>query len=244
MTERAPAMVELHATLPLQGGRRVVVRVEGGRVQVTNEDGTKPLGLHAEDIAEVTRRDNRVEVALVRGAPLVFATGRGDELDAAIVSACRVVPELTHALRSLGSSRLRGGGNAQREFFAPLLEARRRAEESVGRAAVVQAFDPDRLARAVDAYVMALATQSADARPAARRAFAAQVREAVEPLRAALDDVRRTAAAAADPPDDARVSTWRAWSAALQRMFAAADRCWSELHPAAVPGARPADRAG
>ena len=109
----------------------------------------------------------------------------------------------------------------------------------MGRAGIVRAFDPDRLNRALDAYLAQLTARHADARPAARRAFAAQAEEVAEPLRAAITDVRRKASAAASPSADERVASWRRWSRALHGLFAAADHCWGALQPTLL--ADPAD---
>ena len=218
----------------LTDGTPVVARLAGGRLVVEDAAGRPVRDVHLDDVLEVARKGLRVEVSSLRELPVEVECERAEQLDAALVAACCAVPELTRALRSLGSSRLRAGGGAQREFFAPLLEARRRAEESVGRAGIVRAFDPDRLNRAFDAYFLALTERRADLRPAARRAFAAQAEEAAEPLRGAIAAVREMAGAAANPREDSRVASWRAWSQALHSMFAAADQCWGALQPALV----------
>jgi len=214
----------------------VVVRVTADHVTVTRADGHEEHRLHVDDVAEVRRADHRLEIVPVRGPRVIVTSDRAAELDAALVAACRVLPELTRALHSLGDSRAGAHAARQREFFAPLLDARRRAEDSVARADVIAAFDADRMSRAFDAYLAALTSRSADDRPAARRAFAARADEAAEPLYRAIAELRRTGPAAAHPPDDARLAAWRQWTSTLQRLFAAADRCWVRLHPTAFTG--------
>lgn len=167
---------------------------------------------------------------------------RAEELDATVAAACCAVPELTRALHSLGSSRVGSDATAQREFFAPLLDARRRAEESVGRPDIVAAFDADRLQRAFESYFEALAERSADERPAARRAFAALVEDASSAMTSAIEDVRRTGPAAAQPAAGARVTAWRAWSGSLLTLFGAADRCWTYLERNELIGRRSSGR--
>jgi ribosomal 50S subunit-recycling heat shock protein len=233
-TDRPGAPGEFEARLAGARSTPVRVRVSAGHVRIDGAAGTPSRDVHVDDVAEVMRDGSRIEIALLRQPPLVLECDRAEQLDAAVVTACCTIPELTRALRSLGSSRLRAGGTAQREFFAPLLDARRRAEESVGRAGVVRAFDPERLHRALDGYLSQLTERRADARPAARRAFAAQAAEAAEPLRAAIDVVRDRAATAANPPADARVATWRSWSGALHDLFSAADQCWAWLQSTVV----------
>ena len=230
MSSRSAGVGEFEARLT-GGVAPVFVRLRAGHLLIEDADRTPIHAVHVDDIVEVVRRGQRIEIALRREAPVALDCERAEPLDTALMTACCTIPELTRALRSLGSSRLRAGGSAQREFFAPLLEARRRAEESVGRAGIVRAFDPDRLNRALDGYLVQLTERQVDMRPAARRAFAAQAEEVAEPLRAAIADIRRAASAAANPPGDARVASWRRWSQALHTLFAAADRCWGALQP-------------
>jgi len=231
MTDRSAGVGEFDARLVDDGNASVFVRLIAGHLLIEGADREPIHNVHVDDVAEVVHRGPQIEISLRRASPLVLECQHPEQLDAALMAACCTIPELTRALRSLGSSRLRAGGSAQREFFAPLLEARRRAEESVGRTGIVRAFDPDRLNRALDSYLAQLTERHADTRPAARRAFAAQAEEVAEPLRAAIMDVRRTASAAASPPADERVACWRRWSRALHGLFAAADQCWAALQP-------------
>lgn len=235
MTERTAGLGEFDARLSDAASTPVRVRVRAGRIVVEDADGHPVRELHVDDVREIVRDEPRVRLALYRGEPVDVECARAEALDAALLAACSTMPELTRALRTLGSSRQHTRRAAQREFFAPLLDARRRAEESVGRAAMVRAFDPDRLNRALDGYLAQLAERSADARPAARRAFAAQAEEAMAPVRAAIEEVRRTARAAAEPPVDGRLGAWRQWSGALEALFRAADHCWALLQPTVSP---------
>lgn len=205
------------------------VRLSAGDLVVTSADGRLSRTVHLDDVAEVNVDGGQVAIALVRGEPMVLDCEQAPALDAALVAACCTVPELTRALRSLGSSRIRARSTGQREFFAPLLDARRRAEEAVARPEVVAAFDADRLDRAFDAYLAAAIERRADARPAARRAYAAHVEDAAEPLRHALAALRVASQVAAKPPALARVASWRAWRAALEALFHAAERSWETL---------------
>ncbi len=207
----------------------VFIRVGAGDLAVTSADGRLSRVVRLDDVAEVRLEGAQVAIALARGEPIVLECEQAPALDAALVAACCTVPELTRALRSLGSSRARANATGQHEFFAPLLDARRRAEDAVARHEVVAAFDADRLDRALAAYLAAAVEHSADARPAARRAYAAHVEDATEPLRRALAALRAASPAAAHPPTTARVASWRAWRAALEALFLAADRCWENL---------------
>jgi hypothetical protein len=233
VTDRATEPLE--ARLLSAGDVPVFVAVSGDDVTITRHDGAALRSFRADDVTEVRRDGDRVEIAVVRGEPLVLGGPRAAELDARLTAACMRLPELTRALRSLGSARAGANAAAQREFFAPLLDARRRAEESVARADVVAAFDPDRLGRAFEQYLAALAARTEDARPAARRAFAAYTDDLAEPLRQALDELRRARDAALAPAAGARVSAWRRWTGALRQLFAAAERCWMALDRGGVP---------
>ncbi|HVA58380.1 MAG: hypothetical protein WBQ26_03585 [Gemmatimonadaceae bacterium] len=208
----------------------VFVRANGGLIVLTRADGREARTIHVDDVREVAHDGARVTITPARGDVVGMVCDRAAALDAALVAACSTLPELTRALHSLGSSRASSDAAGQREFFAPLLDARRRAEESVARADVVAAFDADRLTRALDGYLEALIEHSADKRPAARRALAARAEDATEPLRRAIEQLRRAGTNAANPPADARVASWRHWKSALQELFAAADRCWGLLH--------------
>ena len=234
MTNRSTGVGEFEARLTdgAGAGASVFVRLTAGHLVIENADRLPMHDVHVDDIAEVVHRGSQVEIALQRAVPIVLDCQRADQLDSALMAACCTIPELTRALRSLGSSRVRVGGRAQREFFAPLLDARRRAEESVGRGGIVRAFDPERLNRALDGYLTQLTERRADTRPAARRAFAAQAEEVAQPLRTAIAEVSRVAVAAANPSGDERVASWRRWSSALHGLFAAADHCWSALQSA------------
>ncbi|MHB1862197.1 MAG: hypothetical protein ACYCVL_04430 [Gemmatimonadaceae bacterium] len=211
------------------GSAAAFVRVSGGELAVTGADGRPSRVVRLDDVAEVRLDGAQVAIALERGEPIVLECEQAPALDAAVVAACCTVPELTRTLRSLGSSRARANATGQHEFFAPLLDARRRAEDAVARHEVVAAFDADRLERALAAYLAAAVERSSDARPAARRAYAAHVEDATEPLRRALATLRAASPAAAHPPATARVATWQAWRAALESLFHAADLCWENL---------------
>jgi hypothetical protein len=229
----------VEARLVSSGGVRVFVGTSGDDITITRDDGVVLHAFRVEEVAEVVRTGDRVDVTLVRGGPLVLSGPRAGDVDARLVAACMRLPELTRALRSLGSTRAGAHAAGQREFFLPLLDARRRAEDSVARADVVAAFDPERLARSFERYLTAVVGNTADTRPAARRAYAAYTDDLATPLHRALDEVRRTRTAAATPPADARVESWRRWSGALHRLFEAADRCWVALDRGGAPEAHP-----
>lgn len=144
------------------------------------------------------------------------------------------LPELTLALRALGSRRRRRGeGNEQERFFAPLLEARRAAARAGDVEAAVTSFDAARLNAAFDKTVRALAVDRAAAgRPAARRALEARLQEQLEPVREALSELGECADALLRADEGARAEAWRRWADQLRALFACADRCWPGLDAA------------
>lgn len=151
------------------------------------------------------------------------------------------LPELTLALRTLGSRRhRRGDGYEHERFFAPLLEARRGAERAPDFQAAIMAFDPVRLGGAFDKTLRLLATERAPSSGApARRALEARLQERIEPLRDALTLLgeRADALLVADAPSRSRAT--QEWWQQLQHVFACADRCWPSVADAlAAPSPR------
>jgi hypothetical protein len=137
------------------------------------------------------------------------------------------LPELTLSLRSLGSGRGRvAGGEEQARFFAPFLEARRRAASARSASEAIAAFNVARLGAALDETVRALAIARFPSRPPARRAFEAALADAVQPLYAALRLLRDRTPLPADSADPER---WRVWLDGLRAAFEAADRVWGAV---------------
>lgn len=147
------------------------------------------------------------------------------------------VPELTLSLRSFGSSRGLAG-EEQALFFAPLLEARRRAAEATDATEAVAAFSVARLGARLDQTVRAMAESRFPARPPARRAFEAALIDVLQPLYAALRALRDITPA---PGTASEPATWNAWLAAVRTTFETADRSWSAV--AALLGEYPSPTA-
>ena len=95
------------------------------------------------------------------------------------------IPELTLALRTLGSRRgRRGEGNEHERFFAPLLEARRAAARAADVEAALTAFDAERLTATFEKTLRALAVYRAGSgRPAVRRVLEARYQDRYDTLR-------------------------------------------------------------
>jgi hypothetical protein len=144
------------------------------------------------------------------------------------------LPELTLALRTLGSRRRRRGEGPEHErFFAPLLEARRAAARAGDLEAAVRSFDPARLTTSLDKTIRAIAADRAPpGRPPARRALEARLLERVEPLRQSLAELGERADALMQADDAARSDAWRLWAGQLRIVFERADHCWPGLSAA------------
>ena len=142
------------------------------------------------------------------------------------------LPELTLSLRSLGSGRRVSGQfsiagrEEQTRFFAPLLEARRKAAGAKSQSEAIAAFNVARIGTALDETVRTLAAQRFPSRPPARRAFEAALADAVQPLYASLRQLRDRTPLPEDATDPDR---WRAWLDGLRLTFESADRVWTAV---------------
>jgi hypothetical protein len=152
----------------------------------------------------------------------------------AIVQVPEPLPELTLALRTLGSRRGRRGGVVEQErFFGPLLEARRAAARASDVETAVSSFDALRLTSSLDKIIRAIAADRAPpGRPPARRALEARLQERVEPLREALAELGERAADLLASDEESRREAWRRWAEQLRVVFACADRVWPSLDAA------------
>lgn len=188
-----------------------------------DEPGTR---VRLASIQNISVEGDALSITLADESSLTLQCDDSAGLHAQLLASCRAIPELTRALRGLGSQRRARGsrGDEQHRFFAPLLEARREAEDAVTPNAVLAAFDARRLRRSLGAALHAFSQARAPENPAARRALEAELTDAAEPFSAALDALDAAAIDARAAVDDVR--RWRAWSSRLLATFEAADRAW------------------
>lgn len=196
--------------------------------------GEKTLQIRYDAIAGVALRDETVVVSCRDDRSLVAATEDAAGFRQALLAACRSLPEVTRALRALGSRRGRGGarrGSSEREgrFFAPFIAARRASMDARDARTVVAAFGPRGLSRALASTITEFASELGAGRPARQRAIEAELSDAVESLEAALATLEERAALAASDVDD--LDRWRSWAAGVQDVFEAADRAWVAIEP-------------
>jgi hypothetical protein len=138
------------------------------------------------------------------------------------------LPELTRALRALGSAR-QSAGSLQSQFFLPLLDARRRAAEARGAAACVRAFDAAELSRALERAIERIVAEWPDSRSSARRALRAELIERASSYVSALARLTERATAVLSADEATRLDAWRGWTVQLATTFDAADRSWLAL---------------
>ena len=146
------------------------------------------------------------------------------------------LPELTRGLRALGSPRHSGAhhrpnvtSRLHSQFFAPLVDARRRAAEARTPAAAIHAFDVAVLRQELDRLIERIVVGWPDARPSARRALRTGLRERAESYALALESLRERAESALSALEEQRLQAWRDWTSQLVSAFQAADRSWISL---------------
>jgi hypothetical protein len=148
------------------------------------------------------------------------------------------LPELTRALRALGSSR-RSGGSLQSQYFHPLLDARRRAADAKTAAGRVRAFDAHELRRALESSLQRIVSEWPDKREPIRRALRAELAERVHVYTRALGRLGERAAVALAADEEGQLAAWREWTVELAATFEAADRGWLALRTAVDALAKP-----
>lgn len=194
-----------------------------------------PLRVRLVNIDGVSSGEGRLSIALRDGTGLTLVCEAHLALHDDLLVRCRTLPELTRTLRGFGSRRGSRGRRSsahgdQQRFFAPLLDARRKAWGTREPAATIAAFDAGSLAAAFDAILESFATERHGDNAPARRALAAELIDLSEPLCDALDMLRDAAGQATAATDDLRL--WRAWAMRLRTTFETADRVWLALDAA------------
>jgi len=220
------------------------VDVGAGTVRVTEDDITIEIPLQPNGgairvpFASVDRvvgggnADTPLALALRDGTSLLLTSADAAALRDAVLAECHRVPELTRALRGLGSRRTGrgerpGGVEDEVRFFAPLLAARRAAAAARVPGVALAAFDATALEATLRTTLAALASARAGNRAARRRSIEAELLELAEPLSRALRALDGVAAEARDDVDD--LTRWRAWIAQLRLVMEAADRTWLSI---------------
>src|SRR5258708_20384010 len=104
-----------------------------------------------------------------------------------VLAACRALPEVTRALRALGSRRgergtRRNPTDKEARFFAPLIAARRASMDARDAGGVIAAFGAKRLAHDITATILDFAAERAAGHPPRRRSLEADPPDASAPF--------------------------------------------------------------
>lgn len=147
------------------------------------------------------------------------------------------MPEFTRALRGIASAN--GLGRTEHAgVFGPLLAARKLAQQAGSARARVAAFDAARLQRAWLEAIDAIAAARVPKDGPDRRALHARIVEQADPVLAAIPMLETAAARVRSAGDIPDADSWRAWIAAVQSLFDAADRFWFAIEPELGPRPR------
>jgi len=196
--------------------------------------GEKSLQLRYDMVAGVALSDGSVVITCRDGKILKVATRQASAFRSTMLAACRALPEVTRALRALGSRRGAGGirrnpGEPEAAFFRPLIAARRTSMEATDAIAVVAAFNPKTLAMEIARIIDGFAAELGQDHPARRRALEAELTDASEELSVTLERLDELAQKAMADVDD--LGRWRAWANGVRDVFEAADRTWVVIEP-------------
>jgi hypothetical protein len=196
--------------------------------------GEKAIQLRYDAIVAVGLDEGAVIIGCRDGRDFVGSTQDSAEFRQSVLAACRSLPEVTRALRALGSRRgiagiRRNPGDREGRFFAPFISARRASMDAREARAVISSFDPRELARSLNATITVFARERSAGHPARQRALEAELSDGIEQLESALGRLQELATLAARDVDD--LGRWRAWAAGVQQVFEAADRAWVTIEP-------------
>ena len=205
------------------------VSLEDEKVRLSRPGGRVMLDIPLRLLEGVRHESGQITLFLAGDDAVELMSGSDADLRVlareVLARAC-ALPELTRALRALGSYRSAAFAEHDR-FFSPLLHARRHAQTVTEPLAQVAAFDAAVLRARLDELVRRVSAEHYPEHPPARRALEAELQECVEPLAARLASLAGAAAAVREETDELRLAAWRRWKAALADVFVAADSCWA-----------------
>jgi hypothetical protein len=243
MTDRPRATVTVSATHIGRtdlGHGSVIVDEDALTIVTRGPNGDRPIRvpLGMLDAAVLSKTGDELTVALRDGTRITLASPGSVQLRDDLFARCRALPELTRALRTLGSRRRQSArpssAGDQQRFFAPLLQARRAAGTASSPASVIAAFDGAALTTAYDQTLREFAKERFTEVGPARRALDAELSDLAEPLMNAFQSLSEAATSASASVDDLKL--WRTWAAQLRNAFEAADRVWPSLDVALNAG--------
>jgi hypothetical protein len=231
MADRARAPIAVTATRigRTDLGDGSVLIDDDALIIALNATADRRLRMVLTTVDTVSVSGDDVSITVRDGTHVVVTTAAAAQMAEALMLRCRTLPELTRALRAFGSRRGHRSTRAlaaadQQRFFAPLLEARRRASAAGPPRSVIEAFAAAQLAAELVAALEAFASERYATPGPERRALHAELTDIAEPLIESLKSLGEAAAGASESIEDLRL--WRVWSNQLRATFETADRVW------------------
>jgi len=220
----------------IAGHGRVALADEGVAIRIAGDDGEgAPVALPWSALDGAVGDQHHATLFPSHGdvVELVPVDGEAGALAAfarQLVAVVCSVPELTVALRGLGTARARPGPDHDR-FFAPLLASRTAAARATDPLARLAAVDAAALDAGITRTMRTLAADRFPKRPPERRALEAELLDLAEPVAARIAVLAAAERAVRDARPDELFVRWRAWAAAYRAVFVAADVCWLAAAP-------------
>lgn len=215
--------IDAEATLELDAGSVVIVwtRATPWRLALGGIDG----------IAVSSTSPEQVHLTLYLASGDVLDLAGDDRLrtfGAQLLAQACTIPELTRALRALGSRRGLPG-TSHDAWFAPLLSARRSLEGVTDPLRQVAMLDAPQLSQTMATVITQLAVIQAPTDAAAQRAIEAILEEAAEPMFEAIERMAIAADALRGGALDTRLADWRRWMDSVRAVFVATDESWRAI---------------
>lgn len=202
--------------------------VEAGEVVVRLDEGAEELAAPWEALSGAGWRGGALVLHAGREALRLTGSATLDRAWMAVQRRACTLPEVTRGLRTLGSP---GGGAAddQQQFFAPILQARRRLEAGEPLDWQVAAFDAQTLGSRLRGALTAMAAGRFPDSPPHRRALEAELADAAGAVFARLAELEEAAHVVRQSPDAERFVAWRRWAGGVRALFVAADQGWRDV---------------
>lgn len=237
MIDRSREFVELLAVRLADAdlGRGTAMVDSEALTLVRRDAEDRPVRVALSAIDAVAVSDDELALALHDGSTARLTLTSANRFAEHLMAYCCTLPELTRTLRAFGSRRgqraSRAAGPAeQQRFFAPLVDARRRAMRAGSPFDAIALFDAAAIESAINGTLSRFAADRYGDSGPARRALEAELSDLAEPLYRAVVALGEAAASARQANGDLRA--WRAWCSALKTAFETADRVWLSLDAA------------
>lgn len=210
----------------VEGEARIRLHQRG--IVLAWHDGRAEWGVLFADLSGFGLRADALILYGSSGSVALTSQYRLEGLWQAMLERACALPELARGARTVGSRR---GGDPvlQARFFAPVLDARRRAELQETADSKVTALDGATVAAQVTRIMAGIAQSRWPHDLPEQRALGAELEECCEGLFAACESLTAAAREWHAAGDERRLDAWREWVAAAARVFAAADRAWGDV---------------